>query len=289
VANVLSFSKRVQITRALIEGNSIRSTGRLVNVYKETVMNLGRDVGLACVTLHDRLVRGVEAAYLEVDECWAYVGSHEKHKPPGAPKEWGDAYTFFAIDPESKLVPSYLVGKRTLPVATQFMQDLRERVVGKPQMSVDGWPHWAEAVRRTFGHNGVHLGSIVKEYQKAKANPTERHYRPNRVKEVKKEVIYGKPEQEFINTAIAERLNMTTRMTQRRLTRLTNAFSKKRLHLKAAVALHFMHYNFVREHESLGTTPAVKAGLVKKPWTLEDLVRAALDVARLPGGRGDAL
>lgn len=278
MANVLSLTKRAHVIRALCEGTSIRATARLCGVYKETVMNLGRDVGLGCMKLHDRLVGDIKSNYIEIAECWAFVGSKEKNRRKGAPREYGDAYTMFAIDIDTKLVPSYKTGKRTLDAATKFMGDLRKRVKGTPQISVDGWPHWIESVRRTFGHNGCHLGQTVKEYAKKSDTSTpERKYSPSRVKTVSRTKVYGSPEEEMISTAIAERCNMTSRMSQRRLTRLTNGYSKKLKHLKAAIALHFMYYNFVREHETLKTTPAVKARLAKKPWTMEELVQAALD------------
>jgi hypothetical protein len=288
VPNIASLALRVDIIRHLVEGTSVRGTARLCNTCPRTVLRLGVAVGMACLKLHDRLVRDIRADFIEVDEVWAFVGVHERRKKPGAPREWGDAYTIFGIDTDTKLVPSFLTGKRSLPFATVFATDLRERVRGKPQVSVDGWPHWAESFRRAFGHTGCHLGSMVKEYQKTKAGKVARHLSPNRVKAVKKSVIYGHPDQDFISTAIAERMNMTTRMTQRRLTRLTNGFSKKLKNLVAAVALHFFHYNFVREHESLGTTPAVKAGLAKAPWTLEEMVREALAEAGLESKRSDA-
>lgn len=281
MANILSFEKRIHIISALVEGSSIRSTARMLCVDKETVMHLGRDIGIACIKLHDRLVTRVHSRYIEIDEIWGFVGIHEKRKGKRHPPSFGDTYTFFAIDPESKLVPAYRTGKRSLMTATKFMRDLRSRVVGRPQMSVDGWPHWAESVRRTFGHNGVHLGSTVKEYQKEgrKGDPAGNY---GRVKSQERTTIYGTPETELISTSIAERLNLTTRMRQRRLTRLTNAFSKKTKNLKAAMGLHFMHYNFVRVHEALGMTPAVAAGVTNHRWFLEELVREAIKEGGLP-------
>lgn len=287
MANILSFEKRVSIISSLVEGNSIRSTSRMLCTDKETVMYLGRDIGLACIEIHDRFVRNVRASSIEIDEIWAYVGCHEKRKHERHPASFGDTYTFFAIDPTTKLVPAYRTGKRTLTTATTFMQDLRARVIGRPQMSVDGWPSWAESVRRSFGHNGVHLGSTVKEYQKQgkRGDPSGNF---GRVKEAVRTTIYGDPDPDLISTSIAERLNLTTRMRQRRLTRLTNAFSKKTPNLRAAVALHFAHYNLVRVHEAIGTTPAVAAGIVNRRWYLDELVRMAIEVAKLPAAERKA-
>lgn len=166
MANVLPFPVRSRIIRTLVEGNSIRSTSRLTNADKDVVMRLGATVGEGCQKLHDRLVHDVHTGPIEVDETWNFVGRHERRKQPNDPKSWGDQYTLFALDADSKLVPSYVTGKRELGTATTFMRDLHSRVAGKPQVSVDGWPHWIESLRRSFGYQGVDAGSIVKEYQK---------------------------------------------------------------------------------------------------------------------------
>jgi IS1 family transposase len=283
VANVLPFPVQVQIVATLIEGVSIRGTARLCKVDKDAVMRLGLLVGLGCLVLHDRIVRAVPMALGEVDELWAYVGRHEKRIRSTDPAEWGDAYTLFAVDAVSKLVPSFLTGRRDLDTATAFMLDLRRRVAGKPQLSVDGWLHWPEAVRRAFGLRGCDLGVVIKEYQ-GEANPDdpERRYTPGRVKYMHKRAIFGEPNPEAISTSLAERLNLTGRMGQRRLTRLTNGYSRKRESLRAAFGLHFAHYNLVRVHETIDTTPAVAAGLAEIPWSLGELVREALAAEPLP-------
>jgi hypothetical protein len=186
----------------------------------------------------------------------------------------------FAIDPTSKLIPSFLTGPRDLATATTFARDLHARIIGKPQISVDGWPHWQDAFLTAFGWAGCNLGACVKEYQTdADPRDPDRKYTPSRVKSIEKRPLLGAPHEAAISTAIAERMNLTGRMQQRRLTRLTNAYSKKRENLVAAIGLHFMHYNFVRMHEALGTTPAVAAGLAAAPWSIGDLVEAALRVA----------
>jgi IS1 family transposase len=238
-------------------------------------MDLGATVGEGCRRLHDKLVRHVPAKTLEVDENWSIVGRHERRKLKTDPSWFGDQYTLFAIDPDTKLVPSYETGKRTLPTATRFMEDLHSRVDGKPQITFDGWDHWIEATRRTFGHRGAHVGTTVKEYQKAcRADDTARGC--GRVKSQKKTVIYGRPNQKRISTSKAERFNLTARMTDRRRTRLTNAYSKNLENHEASTGLHFFWYNFVRRHESLGTTPAVKAGIADHEWTVEEMTKAAL-------------
>lgn len=275
--NLLPFAIRLRIIAMLVEGASIRATARLCGVNKDTVMYLGLVVGLGCLALHDRLVQGVPMAIGEVDEVWAYVGRHAKRVRATDPPEWGDAYTLFAIDTITKLVPAFLTGRRDLETATTFMHDLRARIIGKPQLSVDGWPQWPDAVRRAFGHHGCDLALILKEYQ-IEGNPDDPTRRQNtgRVKRMKKRVLYGLPSLQSAGTSIAERLNLTTRMGQRRLARLTNAFSRKRENLRAALGLHFAYYNLVRVHETIKTTPAVRAGIVEAPWSLADLVREAL-------------
>jgi hypothetical protein len=273
--NVLPLKVRTKIVRALVEGNSVRSTSRLTHTDKDAVVKLGVTVGEGCKRLHDKFVRHLPAGTLEIDETWGFVGRHERRKLKSDPPWFGDQYHMFALDKDSKLVPSYKTGKRTLPVATVFMKDLRARVDGKPQVTVDGWPHWVEALRRSFGHNGVNAGMTVKEYQKA-CPPDGTARACGRVKSQTKSVIYGKPIQKFISTSRAERFNLTSRMTDRRLTRLTNAFSRKATNHAASADLHYFWYNFVRRHEAIGTTPAVKAGITDHEWTLAEMTKAAL-------------
>ena len=280
MANVLRFDLRCKVIAHLVEGTSIRSTGRLCGVDKDAVMRFGVVVGLACLTLHARLVRRVQMAMGEVDEVWAYVGRHERRKLPKDPPEFGDNYTMFCLDPVTKLVPAFLTGPRDLTTATRFACALRAATVGKPQINVDGWPHWPDAFRRAFGWNGVDLAVVIKEYQN-EGDPRDpgRRYSPGRIKSMDRHRALGMPNLDEANTSMAERLNLTTRMHQRRLTRLTNAYSKKQENLAAAVGLHFFWYNFVRVHDTIGTTPAVAAGLADAPWSIADLVAAALEVA----------
>jgi IS1 family transposase len=281
--NILPPVVRMNIIEHLVEGNSIRATARLLKVDKDAVMYLGVRVGLGCMYLHDRIVRGIHMALGEVDEVWAYVGRHEKRLRAGDPPEWGDAYTLSAIDTVTKLIVAYLTGPRDLDTATAFMFDLRRRIVGKPHLSVDGWIHWQAAVRRAFGYNGCDLGCVIKEYQAAGSpDDPERRYSPGRIRRIEKAAIFGEPDLAKVSTSLAERANLTARMGQRRLTRLTNAYSKKRENLVAAIGLHTMHYNFVREHTTIGTTPAVRAGLAAAPWSVAELLREALDAKPCP-------
>lgn len=280
MANVLKFPVQVKVIAHLVEGTGVRATARLCGVDKDAVMYLGVKVGQGCAIVHDRLMRGVRMALGEVDEIWGYVGKHERRKLPTDPAEWGDAYTMFCVDAVSKVVPAYLTAPRDLDTATTFFRDLRARTVGKPQVSVDGWAPWPEAARRAFGWNGIHLGAVVKEYQTPDYDPRnpDRKYSPSRVKSMEKFRVLGSPDMDAVSTSIAERLNLTGRMQQRRLTRLTNAYSKKRDNLIAAIHLHFAWVNFVRPHDALdGMTPAVAAGIVPAPWSLAELVAAALE------------
>jgi hypothetical protein len=278
VANVLPLASRVNIIAHLLDGCSIAATSRLVKCDKDVPMYLGVLVGRGCAILHDRLMRGVRMSLGEVDEVWAYVGRHEKRLRPFDPPEWGDNYTMFCVDAVSRIVPSYLTANRDGENATTFFRDLRSRTLGKPQVNVDGWPHWPDAARRAYGWNGVDMAVVIKEYQSPDYDPRnpDRKYSPSRVKSVEKHRALGKPDLDIAGTERAERLNLTGRMNMRRLTRLTNAYSRKRENLVAALHLHFFAYNFVRVHEAIGTTPAVAAGIADAPWSLTELVERAL-------------
>lgn len=283
MSNVLPFRVRVRVIAHLVEGCGIRPTSRLCGVDKDAVMALGLLIGLGCMRLHDKLVRGVRMSLGECDEIWAYVGRHERRKIDSDPPEYGDNYTMFCVDAVSKLIPSYLTARRDAANALTFARDLRKRIIGRPQISIDGWPHWPDAFCKAFGWSGVDLGVVIKEYDND-TNPKDpaRKYTPGRVKNIIKRPVLGCPRDEDISTALAERVNLTTRMQQRRLTRLTNGYSKKRENLVAALGLHFFYYNFVRVHEAIGTTPAVAAGIADHPWSLAEMVAAALDAMTPP-------
>ena len=195
------------IIKALVEGNSIRSTARLLKADKETVMGLGLTVGLACFKLHDKHVKGLHSGFAGSRRVLGLRWHPREAQGEEAPRDYGDAYTFFAIDNETKVVPSFYTGTFA-GSATRFMKDLRKRVRGKPQISVDGWPCWAESVLRAFGLNGVHLGSMVKEYQKRKGDGGGDTVTTGRIasKSTTRTVIFGEPDKSLISTAIAERL-----------------------------------------------------------------------------------
>ncbi len=267
--NRLSIERRTQIIGALVEGNSIRSVERMTNTHRDTIMRLGFEVGKGCHRLMHEKMRNLPCERLQVDEIWAYVRKKQSQLKPGESIRAGDFWTFVAIDPETKLVPSYLVGKRTGDNAYAFMRDLSERLTNRVQISTDGLQSYIYAVEDAFGAD-VDYGQVVKFYDAEPIGPG--RYSPPKVTGQEKTVIAGSPDLRHISTSLVERQNLTMRMQMRRFTRLTNAFSKKVDNLKAAVALHFCHYNFVRLHKSLRVTPAMAAGVSDRLWSLQELV-----------------
>lgn len=215
-------------------------------------------------------MRNLSCQRLQVDEIWSYVGKKQAQLKPGEDRSrLGDQWTFVALDPDTKLVPAYRVGKRTKPHAIAFMTDLSERVANRVQISSDALNSYVDAVELAFGAD-VDYGQTVKFYDADPIGPG--RYGPPRVVSQTKVVVAGSPDQRHISTSLVERQNLTMRMSMRRFTRLTNAFSKKVENLRAAVGLHFAHYNFVRLHKTLRISPAMAAGVENRLWTLEELV-----------------
>ena len=276
--NRLPLSEQTKIIAHLVDGCSVRATTRLTGAAKGTILRLLVAVGTGCARLHDRLVRSVESSMIEADELYALIGKREKRKTAKDADEIGDAYTFVALCIVSKLIISHVTGKRDADNAQTFMLDLRDRVLGRPQLSTDGFSPYRYAVARAFGTDGVDYGQVVKEYETSieRQAIAANRYSPGRVKSVSRESVFGKPDIDVINSSYVERSNLTFRMSMRRFTRLTNGFSKKLDNHVAAVALHVMAYNFVRVHQTLRTTPAVAARLASRPWSLAELVAAAL-------------
>lgn len=282
--NRLPLSRRAQIISCLVEGNSIRSTERMTNTHRDSIMRLLVEVGNGCATIMDQEMRDLSCRRIQVDEIWAYVAKKQRWvTPQDDRRRVGDMWTFVALDPESKLVPTYRVGKRTAPVARAFMQDLSERLANRVQLSSDGLNTYAEAVERAFGID-VDYGQAVKFYEAEPIGPG--RYSPPRVTRQEVARIQGRPDRDHISTSLVERQNLTMRMAMRRFTRLTNAFSKKVENLEAAVALHFAHYNFVRIHKSLRITPAMAADVTDRLWSMEELIERidATAPARKPRG-----
>jgi IS1 family transposase len=268
--NRLSLARRTQIIGALVEGNSIRSIERMTDTHRDTVMRLLVQVGDGAAKLMDTEMRDLSCKRLQVDEIWAYVQKKQRQVTPDDDRSRvGDQWTFVAIDPETKLVPAYRVGKRDLITATAFMNDIAGRLSNRVQLSSDALAAYVEAVEEAFGAD-VDYGQAVKFYEAEPIGPG--RYSPPRVVRQEKTSIEGRPRRAHISTSLIERQNLTMRMSMRRFTRLTNGFSKKVENMKAAVSLHFAHYNFVRLHRTLRVTPAMAAGVSDRLWALEELV-----------------
>lgn len=266
----LSTEKAVLVLKMLLEGCSVRTIERLTGVARNTVCELVLNIGNACGRFWTRFVKGVECKELQVDEVWAFVGckvrtARDKLKSD----EFGDAYTFTGIDPNTKLMVRWHVGKRSEADTHRFMEILASTVAGRTQLTTDGFPPYRIAVPRYFGSR-VDFAQLIKIVEKAK---DDRRYSPGRVAKIIKSPELGAPKNDKISTSIVERSNLTVRTRVRRFTRLTNAFSKSWAHHEAAVSLFFVCYNLVLMHGTLKTTPAVKHGLTDHPWTLEELLR----------------
>jgi IS1 family transposase len=270
--NVLKTEKKIAIIAALAEGMAIRQVERMTGVFRDTIMNYGVKVGQGCARIMDEKMRNLDCRNIQVDEIWGFVQKKKKNiKETDDPYKVGDAWTFCAIDADSKLVPSYKVGKRDSITANAFISDLALRLKNCIQLSSDALPAYIEAVEQGFGCD-VDYGQVVKAYERDETNTPERRYSPNKLVKVHTEVIMGDPLPPFISTSYVERVNLTTRHHMRRLTRLTIAFSKKMENFEAAVSLHFAYYNFVKSHSSLRCTPAMAADVEKSFWTVADLV-----------------
>jgi len=271
--NILKSEKQEMVIKGLVEGSSIRSIERMTGVHRDTIMRLMVGVGNTCEKIMDITMRNLTCKNIEVDEVWSFVGKKQRHVGPmDNPNVVGDFYTFIALDSETKLIPTYKVGKRDLATAQAFISDLSSRLSNRIQLSSDKLKAYVEAVETVFGAD-IDYGQIVKSYEAELIGPG--RYSPPKVISVLKEYITGNPDFNKICTSFIERQNLTVRMQMRRFTRLTNAFSKKLENLKAAVALHFAHYNFVRIHSTLRMTPAMAAGVTNELWTIGDLIERA--------------
>lgn len=270
--NKLPIEKKVQIINCLVEGMSIRSTTRLCDVSKNTVTKLLVEVGKACEKFHNETVQGIKARRVQCDEIWSFVYSKEKNIPEGMEQYAGDVWTWTAIDADSKLIVSWFVGDRGAESANYFMHDVASRLTNKIQLTTDAHYAYLDAVDNAF-HLDIDYAQLIKIYGKSEGNTTnEKKYSPAECNGTKRKTISGEPNEKFISTSYVERQNLTMRMHMRRFTRLTNAFSKKIDNHCCAIALHFVYYNFAKIHKSLRITPAMQAGLIKKPMTLEDIV-----------------
>jgi transposase-like protein/IS1 family transposase len=271
---------RIDLDRAVLclsmltEGSSIRSTERITGTHRDTICRLLRVAGAKCEALLDRLVRRVPVEDVQADELWCFVGMKERTKKikKNTDPEMGDAYTFVGIERNSKLALAHHVGRRTSEDASIFTAKLAAATSGEFQLSTDGFNGYPGAIEQHLGGR-VDYGMLVKTYSSETVD-AERRYSPAQIISAEKVVVSGAPKEERICTSHVEKTNLHIRMQMRRFTRLTNAFSRKRDNLRAALALHFAAYNLAWMHSSIRMTPAMKAGLVRKPWTVRDLLTA---------------
>ncbi len=258
----------------LTEGMSVRSIERVTGVHRDTILRLQGRVGAACAEMMDRKMVDLPCKRVEVDEQWTFVlKKQSRMKRRESARRMGDFWIWVGIDSDLKVVPSFRLGKRTAKDANAYMKDLAKRLRNRVQLSTDGLVLYVDAVERAFG-GAVDYAQIVKVYEAQPLKPNRRS--PPRVSASEKKRISGAPDPSLVSTSIIERLNLTTRMRCRRLTRLVDSFSRKPENLKAALDLHFACYNFVKRHESLGgATPAMAAGVANSLWSIGDLVDLA--------------
>jgi len=268
--NKLSTAKRSAIVRALCEGCSIRATVRMTGASKNTIVKLLAEIGEACSKYQDEHVRGVRSRRVQCDEIWSFVGAKEKNTTPETKAAgWGDVWTWTALDADSKLIISFCLGDRTLSTAHGFMTDVASRLANRVQLTTDGHKPYLAAVEDAFGAD-IDYAMLIKVYG-ADTNP-EKRYSPAVCLGCKVQEVTGAPDPKYISTSYVERQNLTMRMSMRRFTRLTNAFSKKLENHAATVALYFMYYNFARVHQTLRVTPAMEAGLADHVWSIHEIV-----------------
>ncbi len=271
MANALPTEKKITATAMLCEGNSIRSIERMTGVHRDTIMRLGVRMGEGCKSIMDERLRNLPCKTIQVDEIWGFIGKKQKNATPADRRAGeGDVWTWIALDADTKLVPTFSVGARTQYMANNFIEDLAARLTHRVQISSDALAAYAGAIERAFGCE-VDYGSIVKTFSQADVE-AQRRYSPPEVVKVEKHVVKGAPNVDLISTSYVEKQNHTLRMHCRRLSRLTNAFSKKLENFKAAVALHYAYYNFVKTHTAVRCAPAVEAGVINSAWTVADLV-----------------
>jgi IS1 family transposase len=276
--NILSRDKQIEIIGMLCEGVGQRAVSRLTETDRKTVARLAFAIGRGAAEMHDRMMVGLHVHRIECDELWSYVG--HKRNPQAGPKRrpspvFGDQYTYVALASSTRAIIGYLTGKRDSDTTDEFIQDLRQRVIGSPEISTDGLLHYKNAVRDAFGKKATH-GVINKTYSVTHIGMKEaaRRYSPAQVVAVAREVVSGEPL--HISTSYVERQNLTMRMASKRFARLSNGFSKKLDCHLAAVALYVAFYNLCKTHEALRMTPAMALGITDHVWSVAELIEAAL-------------
>ena len=260
--NQLCLARQVQVVALLTEGVAIRAVSRLTGIHRDTIMRLSLSVGQACHRLHDAAMRDLQVPALQLDETWAFIQKKQHNRKPDSPPEQGDCYLWLAFAPQSKVLVSYLLGKRTRQNAIALLADLRRRVVNRPQITSDGYSPYVDAVEEAFGAD-VDFAQIIKEAG------------------FLKQVHQGNPDLEEVSTSLLERCNLTVRMHLRRHARRTNAHSKTLDGHQAAVALHISFYNWCRVHETLRVTPAMELKLTNHVWSVAELIERA-EATRAP-------
>ncbi|MFC1592696.1 IS1 family transposase [Candidatus Omnitrophota bacterium] len=273
--NKLNRDRQVQVVKALVEGNGINGTVRMTGVAKNTILKLLADLGAVCLEYQDRNIRDLKLTQIQCDEIWEFCYAKEKNVPAEHKGQfgYGDIWTFIAIDAETKLVPCWMVGYRDAGHAFEFIDDLRQRLANRVQLTTDGHKMYLEAVEGVFGAN-IDYAMLVKLY--GQEPEQEKRYSPAKCIGANKQIIQGNPDMRAVSTSYVERQNLTMRMSMKRFTRLTNGFSKKVENHMYAIALHFMYYNFARPHKTLANpyprTPAMASGLTNHMWTVEEIV-----------------
>ncbi len=273
--NRLTIEKRVQIISALVEGNAINATARMAGVSKVTILKLLKDVGEACLAFENKTLRNLTCKNIQCDEIWSFCYAKEKNVPQNKKGQfgYGDVWTWTALDADTKLMCSWMIGDRSAATANMFMQDLAMRLANRVQITTDGYRPYVQAVDSAFGIN-VDYSMLVKLYGNDRES-SEARYSPAECIGCRKVEITGNPDPRKVSTSYVERNNLTLRMQMRRFTRLTNAHSKKIENMGHALALHFVHYNFARIHQTLRVTPAMEAGIADHVWSIEEIIRLA--------------
>jgi IS1 family transposase len=276
--NQLDPTKRSRVIAALVEGASCRAVSRMTGVARNTVASLLVEIGAACAEYQNRVLRNLKCQRIQCDEIWSFVAAKDRNVPAEKQGQFGfgSVWTWTALDADTKLICSWMVGTRDGQSAYEFMKDLASRLANRVQLTTDGHAAYLTAVESTFGA-GIDYAMLVKIY--GESGESEKRYSPADCIGCERKEISGKPDPKYISTSYVERQNLTMRMHMRRFTRLTNAFSKKLENHIAAISLHFMYYNFVRIHQTLRITPAMAAGVTDRVWEIADVI-GLLDSSR---------
>lgn len=271
--NTLSIEKKSHTIRLLVEGNSLRSISRIADISFNTVLKLVPQLGMACQKFHDENVMNVRSERIQADEIWSFCYAKQKNVTQEMKEGSGDVWTWTALDADNKLMISWMVGDKDANTACSFMCDVRDRLANRVQLTTDGHKAYLVAVERAFEYD-IDYAMLVKMYGGSEGNTDqERKYSPAECTGCKKTRVMGDPNKKFVSTSYVERSNLSIRMGNRRFTRLTNTFSKKFENHCHSLALYFVYYNFCKIHTSLSVTPAMQAGLRKKPMIIEDIAK----------------